>query len=133
MTDNTVPVIGRLAVIKQGSVTIGSTTDMSCDITADLIKEYTMSGQTPALLAQGNQTFKVACSKLFIDGVYASLILAGTPVTVIIYPTGTTPTGHTIYTIGNVVFSKYTFKATQKGAVLEDVAGEGNTFTVGTA
>jgi hypothetical protein len=129
---NTQPVIGRLAVITMGGVTIGNINGITLSADNPLIKEYVMQSQDPAILAPGNHTFKFTCSKLFIDSTYATQVLGGTAVTIIVYPAGTTSTGNPKYTLGNAVFDKWDIKADQKGIVGENVSGEGATFTVGT-
>lgn len=129
---NTVPVIGRLAVITLGGVTIGMATGVTSNINSDLIKDYVIGSQLPAILAQGNQSFKVSCSKLLIDGTYGNQVLGGTKVTIIIYPAGSTSAGNIKITITNVVFNTWNMKYDQKGVVGEDIAGEGDSMTIGT-
>lgn len=129
---NTYPMIGRLAVITMGGVAIGSAKDVSCSIDAEIIKDYVQGNVTPAILEAGNQGFKFSCGKLFIDGTYATQVLGGSKVTIIVYPSGTTVTGNTKFTLGLAVFNKWALKADQKGVVGEDVSGEAATFTVGT-
>ena len=129
---NTLPMIGRLAVITMGGTAIGSANNMSCSIDSSIIKDYVNGSQVPAILAAGNQSFKFSCGKLFIDGTYATQVLSGTPVTIIVYPSGTTVTGNTKFTLGGAVFDKWALKSDQKGIIGEDVSGEAATFTVGT-
>jgi hypothetical protein len=129
---NSLPIIGRLAVITMGGTAIGYAQNITCDISSDILKEYQMGSQLPAVVAPGNQTFKFTCGKLFIDSTYATAVLAGTAVTIIVYPAGTTSTGNPKFTLGGAVFDKWSLKADQKGIVGEDVSGEAATFTVGT-
>jgi hypothetical protein len=125
------PLVGRLAVIEIGGTPIGFATGITSDITADLIKEFKMGSNKAAILAQGNQSFKVGCDMMYIDNTYASMVYAGTPVTLIIAPAGTT-TGNPKITIPNVVFSAFNFKADQKGIITGKVTGEGTDWQAGT-
>jgi hypothetical protein len=129
---NTLPMIGRLAVITMGGATIGNAQNVSCSIDAPAVKDYVQGSQLPAILESGNQSFKFSCGKLFIDGTYATQVLGGTKVSIIVYPSGTTVTGNAKFTLGNAVFDKWALKADQKGIVGEDVGGEAAIFTVGT-
>ena len=131
---NTLPILGRLAVVTFAGVAtgIGMATDVSCGITADIEKAYVMNSQAPVMVQQGNQSYPVSFSRLFIDSTYAADVLAGTPIDVVVYPKGTTLTGSPKITLGQVVFGKWQLKATDKGYIGEDVGGEAATFAVST-
>jgi hypothetical protein len=125
------PVIGRNAVIQMSGTTIGYATGVTSDVNVDKIEDFALLSDKAAILAAGNKHFKVACDKLWIDSTYVNQVIGGTAVDVIIGPAGTT-TGKIKWTIKNVVFLVWSFKADQKGIVSEKVSGEGNDFQVST-
>ena len=125
------PVLGRNAVIEMGGTVIGYATGFSLDISVDKIEEFALNSQNQAILAPGNQHFKISCDRLWIDSTYTTQILAGTPVSFIIAPAGTSG-GNVKLTISNVILLTDGITVTQKGVVGEKVTGEGNGLTVGT-
>jgi hypothetical protein len=129
---NTNPIIGRLAVVTMGGVTIGYAQGVTTDINADLIKEYQLGSDKAAILASGNKSFKLSVDMMYIDNTYASQVLAGTAVDFVIYPGGTTNTGYPKITIKNVILNAFSFKADQKGIMTGKVTGEGNDWQAGT-
>jgi hypothetical protein len=132
---NVNPIVGRLAVIQMNSagtaVTIGFATGMTTDISAELIKEYALGSDHPAILASGNKSFKVSCDMMYIDNTYASQVYGGAAVTMIIAPAGTTTTGYPKITLPNVILNAFSFKADTKGIVTGKVTGEGTDWQAG--
>lgn len=133
----TSPLIGRNAVIQVNSsgtaTTIGFVQNVTAELDQDLIKEYCLGQQNPAILAAGLQSYKVTASKMFIDSSYLNLVSAGTACILILAPAGTvTGQGNPKITLTGVIFSSWKLKWDQKGIVLEDVAGEGQDVMVGT-
>jgi hypothetical protein len=126
-----IPIVGRVAVIQMGGVTIGFAQGITTDITADLIKEFTFGSDKAAILASGNKHFKVGADMMYIDNTYASQVLSGTAVDFVIAPAGTS-VGNPKITVKNVVLTAFNFKADQKGIVTGKVAGEGNDWQAGT-
>jgi len=129
---NTNPLIGRLAVIQMGGVTIGFATGITTDITVDKIEEFAMQSDKAAILASGNKHFKISCDMMYIDNTYASAVLAGTPLDFIIAPGGTTTTGYPKITVKNVILDAFSFKADQKGIVTAKITGSGNDWQAST-
>jgi hypothetical protein len=133
----TTPLIGRNAVIQVNSsgtaTTIGYARDVSAGLDQDLIKEYCLGQQNPAILAAGLQSYPISCGKMFIDASYLNLVSAGTGCIMILAPAGTvTGQGNPKITFNNVIFKSWKLKWDQKGIVLEDIAGEGQGIQVGT-
>jgi hypothetical protein len=125
------PLIGRNAVIEMGGVAIGYATGFSADITVDKIEEFQLGSPNQAILAAGNQHFKISCDRLWIDATYVTQILAGTAVAFILAPAGTV-TGNPKITISNVILLTQNMTVTQKGVVGEKITGEGNSYVTGT-
>lgn len=126
-----IPIVGRVAVIQMGATVIGFAMGITTNITASLIKEYQLGSDKPAILASGNKDFKVSVEMMYIDNTYASQVLSGTPIDFVIAPAGTS-TGNPKITVKNVVLNAFDFKADQKGIVTGKVSGEGNDWQPGT-
>jgi hypothetical protein len=128
------PVLSRNAVVQVATVAIGFLTDFTMDIKAEAIKEYVCQpAATPAVLLSGNQTNTFKASALFVPSTYATLladVLAGTLVTIIWGPQGTT-TGNPKITLTNVVLTAYSVKNGQKGTIANDISGEAQTVASG--
>ena len=125
------PLIGRNAVVLMGTTEIGYCTGVRVDINVDLIKEYKMGSDKPAILDDGNKSFRVRVEKMFIDSTYATNVLNGTSVTIEVRPAGT-GTGKPKITISNVVFTRWEMTANQDGVIMESVEGEGSDLAFGT-
>lgn len=132
MTGST-PIVGRNAVIEYGATptVIGFAQGCSLDISQDLIKEFALGSNKAAILAGGNQHFKISVDKMWIDTTYAALVYAGAPVNFIFAPAGTA-TGKTKITVPNVVLTAHNTKIDQKGVVSEKVSGEGTDYQIST-
>ena len=128
---NTLPIIGRLAIIQMGGTTIGYATGITTDITVDKIQEYQLGSDKPAILASGNKHFKIGADMMYIDNTYASAVLAGTATDFIIAPAGTT-SGNPKITVKNVILDAFQFKADQKGIVSAKITGEGTDWQAST-
>ena len=72
------PLLGRNARLYKDGVVIGYGKNISVKASAELIKEYSMDALTPAIVAPGKQSFKWSAEKLYIDGSFMTLLLAGT-------------------------------------------------------
>jgi len=125
------PIVGRNAVVLKGATEIGFCTGVKVGIDVDLIKEYKMGSDKPALLDSGNKSFTVSIDKMFIDSTYATDVLNGTKVTIEVRPAGT-GTGKPKITLSNVVLTSWEMTAEQDGVVMESVEGEGDGITFGT-
>jgi hypothetical protein len=131
---NTTPIVGRNAVIEYSAgtaVVIGYAQSCNVDIAQDLIKEFKLGSNQAAILAGGNQSYKVTAARMYIDETYASLVLAGAPVDFIFAPAGT-KSGNPKVTVKNVILTAHSTKVDQKGIVSESISGEGNNYLVGT-
>lgn len=112
-----------------GGTLCGSAKGVTIGISADLIKDYCFgSGQDPNVLAQGNRSYPVSIDTLYIDETWAEKVLAGTPITLEVYDTGS-PTGKK-YTLNNVVLNNWEAIFPQDGVVGEGFSGEGKTITL---
>ena len=123
--------LGKDAVIQIDSTDVGYAQGVSVSIDVDLIKEYKIGSNTPAVLEAGNQTFKVSVDKMWIDSAYADKVLNGTKVSMVVRPEGT-GSGKTEITISNVVLNSWKLSIDQDGVVMESVEGEGDSLTLGT-
>jgi len=127
----TTPVLGKDAVIQVDSEDVGYAKGVTVGIDVDLIKEYKIGSNTPAVLEPGNQSFSVSIDKMWIDKTYADKVLGGTKVSVVVRPEGT-GSGKTEITINNVVLNSWELSIDQDGVVMESVEGEGDSLTFGT-
>jgi hypothetical protein len=124
------PYIGRNAVIQMAGNTIGYAQNVTASLSQDIIKEYCLGSPSPAILAAGLQTYKVSCSKMYMDNTYITQVSGGTAVSFILAPAGTS-TGSPKITLLNVVLSTWNLKWDQKGVVIEDFNGEGQGIATG--
>jgi hypothetical protein len=129
------PFIGRNAVVQVNSggtaTTVAYAQNVNTSLDQDLIKEYILGQQNPAILAAGLQSYKISCGKLFADFSFMTLVSAGTASSWILGPAGST-TGSPKVTLTGVILKTWTMKWDQKGVVLEDVNGEGQSIQTGT-
>jgi len=125
------PVIGRNAVVKKGTSEIGYATGVRVSIDVDLIKEFKIGSDKPAVLESGNKSFRVTVDKMYIDNTYATDVLNGTKVSIEIQPAGA-GTGKPKITLSNVVFTSWELTIDQDGVVMESVEGEGDSLTLAT-
>ena len=129
------PLIGRNAVVQYVSggtaTTIGYAQGVTADITADLIKEFQLNSDKPALLAAGNKHFKVAVDKMYVTTFFAGVLYGNQIVDFVLGPAGTS-VGLTKITIKNVVLTAHNIKVDQKGIVGEKLSGEGNDYVIST-
>jgi hypothetical protein len=125
------PLIGRNAVVMKNTTEIGYCTGVRVGIDVDLVKEFKMGSDKPAILESGNKSFTVSIDKMFIDSTYATDVLNGTKVTIEVRPAGT-GTGKPKITLSNVVLTGWEMTADQDGVIMESVEGEGDNITFGT-
>ncbi|MGA3192663.1 MAG: hypothetical protein ABSD73_09165 [Candidatus Bathyarchaeia archaeon] len=129
------PLIGRNAVVQYVSggtaTTIGYAQGVTEDVTADLIKEFQLNSDHPALLAAGNKSFKIAVDRMYIDTFFAQVMYGNQVVDFVIGPAGTS-VGLPKITIKNVVLIAHNIKVDQKGIVGQKITGEGNDRIVST-
>ena len=125
------PVIGRNAVVLKGTTEIGYATGVRSSIDVDLIKEYKIGSDKPAILESGNKSFKITIDKMYIDNAYAQDVLNGAKVNIEVRPRGS-GTGLPKIVYNNVVFTSWDLTIDQDGVVMESVEGEGDGVTLGT-
>lgn len=125
--------IGRTAVVLYGATPteIGYAQGCTVEVGSDLIKEYKLGSDKPAILDDGNKSYRVTVDKMYIDKTYAELLTAGSPVDLEIRPAGT-GVGKEKIVIDDVVFSRWRMTARQAGVILEGLEGEGINITIGT-
>jgi hypothetical protein len=129
---NTTPVIGRNGSITVSGTEVGYVKGVTLDIDADIIKEYKFTSDLPAVLESGNKSFKFKFEKMFIDTTYATLVLNGTKMTILLGPANCTPTGQPKYTLSNAVIFHHGWREEQAGIVIEEGSGEAASLTIGT-
>jgi hypothetical protein len=125
------PVFGRQAKIKKGNVEVGYATGVRISIDVDLIKEYAIGSDSPAVVAAGPKTFTVDIDKMYIDNTYASDVLNGAEVDIEVAPKGI-DAGNPKITIADVIFTSWELTIEAEGVIMESVKGEGKTLTLGT-
>jgi len=72
------PVLGRNARLYKDGTVIGYGKNISVKASAELIKDYSMDSLTPAVVGAGKQTFSWSAERLYINGAWMTLLLAGT-------------------------------------------------------
>jgi len=123
------PVLGRNARLYKDGVVIGYGKNISVKGSAELIKEYSMDSLTPAIVAPGKQTFSWSAERLYVDGSWMTLLLAGTEFDIVFQPAGSYQS--TPYeTWSDCVVLNVERTAGETGGVLEKVDGEATSVTV---
>jgi len=117
------PGLGKDAVIQVDGSDVGYAKGVTYRLTAEIVKDYKIGDDSPAILESGNKTYTVGIEKMFIDNTYADDVLNGTKVSIVIRPLGT-GSGKPEITLSNVVLNSYELTITQDGVVLESVEGE---------
>ena len=125
------PVLGKDAVIQIDGEDVGYAKGVTIGIDVDLIKDYVIGSDTPAVLEAGNKSFSVSIEKMFIDNTYAQDVLNGAKVNIVVRPAGT-GSGLPEITISNVVLNSWELSIEQDGVVMESVSGEGDSISFGT-
>lgn len=125
------PLIGRNAVIQKNGTDIGYATGVKVSIDVDLVKEYKIGSDKPAVLESGNKSFSVSIDKMYIDNAHAQDVLNGSKVSIVVLPAGS-GTGKPKITLNNVVFTSWELTIDQDGVVMESVEGEGTEITFAT-
>lgn len=125
------PLLGRSAVIKIDETEVGYAKGVTIGIDVDLIKDYKIGSDKPAVIESGNKSFSVSIEKMYIDKTYAEDVLNGTKVSVVVQPAGT-GAGNEEITISNVVLNSWEMTIEQDGVILESVSGEGDSVTFST-
>ncbi len=125
------PIVGRNGVVKKAGTAIGYAKGVSVSIGVELIKEYAMNSNKPALLEDGNQSYKVTIESMYVDNTYAQVVLTGDPVDIELDPAGAA-TGKPKITVKNVVFSSWKLDQKQTGVVMQSMEGEGDDLQPGT-
>lgn len=122
------PIVGRNAVVKVDGVDVGYATGVTLSISADLIKEYSIGDDKPAVLESGNKTVEVSIEAMYLDKSYAEKVYNGTPVTIVIQPAGA-GSGLEEVTVGDVVLTSFEMTIEQDGVIMESISGEGKSIT----
>jgi heptaprenylglyceryl phosphate synthase len=126
---NTTPVLGRNGSINIDGVEVGYVKGVTFSVDADVIKDYKFNSAVPAVLESGNQSYRFTFEKMYIDNTYATLVLNGTKVTIILGPANSTPVGQPNITLANAIIFHHGWRAEQEGIVIEDGSGEAATCT----
>ena len=123
------PLLGRNARLYKDGVVIGYGKNISVKGSAELIKEYSMDSLTPAIVAPGKQTFTWSAERLYVNGSWMTLLLAGTEFDIVFAPTGSN-TEVPYETWNDCVVLNVERTAGETGGVLEKVDGEATSVTV---
>jgi virulence-associated protein VapD len=129
---NTSPGLGRNGSITINGAEAGYITNVTFDMDAAILKDYKFTSDIPAVLESGNKTFKFAFDRMYIDTTYASLVLAGTKMTILLGPMNSTPSGQPKYTLSNAIIFHHSFRDQQGGIVMENGTGEAASVVVAT-
>ncbi len=88
-----------------------------------------MDSLTPAIVAPGKQGFTWSAEKLYVNGSWMTLLLAGTEFNLVFAPTGSN-TQAPYETWSNCVVLSVERTAGETGGILEKVDGEAKSVTV---
>jgi len=88
-----------------------------------------MDALTPCIIAPGKQSFGWSADKLYINGAWMTLLLAGTPFDIVFQPAGSYETAPYEEWLDCVVLNVER-TAGETGGVLEKVDGEATSVTV---
>jgi len=124
-----VPVLGRNARLYKDGTVIGYGKNISVKASAELIKEYSMDALAPCIVAPGKQSFGWSADKLYIDGAWMTLLLAGTEFDIVFQPSGSYMTAPS-ETWSDCVVLNVERTAGETGGVLEKVDGEATSVSV---
>ena len=124
-----VPVLGRNARLYKDGVVIGYGKNVRVKAAAELIKEYSMDALTPYIVAPGKQSFNWEADKLYINGAWMTLLLAGTEFDLVFQPAGTY-TSVPYESWDDCIVLNVERTAGETGGVLEKVSGEATSVTV---
>jgi len=125
------PIVGYNAVVQKDGSDIGYATGVTVGIDVDLIKEYALGSTTPQVLEAGNRSFTVSIDMMFIDDTYATDVLNGTAVSLVIRPAGT-GSGLPEITLENVIFNSWELSIDQDGVIMESISGEAKSISFST-
>jgi hypothetical protein len=121
--------LGRNARLYKDGTVIGYGKNISVKASAELIKEYSMDSLEPAIIGAGKQSFHWTCERLYTDGAWMTLLLAGTQFDLIFAPTGSSDTEpYEEWSDCTVLSCERT--AGEGGGILEKVEGEATSVTV---
>lgn len=124
------PPVGDAVILVDGTA-VGYATGARISIDIDLVKEYQLGSQEPAVLEAGNRSYRISFDKMYVDETYANMVLGGSPVTVEIHPKGTN-VGLPKITVSNVILTSWELTVSQEGVLAESVEGEGKSIAFGT-
>ena len=123
------PVLGRNARLYKDGTVIGYGKNIRVKGSAELIKEYSMDALTPCIVAPGKQSFTWSAEKLYINGSWMTLLLAGTEFDIVFQPAGSYQTAP-YETWTDCVVLNVERTAGETGGLLEKVDGEAESVTV---
>jgi hypothetical protein len=123
------PLIGRNARLVKDGQPIGYCKNISVKATQEMIKDYSMDSNDPAVSGPGKRTFTWSAERLFTDKTYLQLLLDGTQFDLVFAPDGS-PLNASLYeTWNDCTVLSCERKAGETGAVLENVSGESQSVT----
>ena len=127
------PIVGRSGKVLKDDVPIGYARGVTTNLSAEVVKDYSVDDVAPAVLESGNQTYTVSIEKLFVDSEFAQLLLDGTKFDIEVGPKGTTPPGGVKITLNDVVMTSWKIETPKMtGAVIENIEAEAASVTIGT-
>lgn len=109
-------------------LSFGMAKNCSASLSADLIKEYVIGSDTPAVLESGNKTVSVSFDLIYMDEKYGSKVLDGDVFDVVIAPDGW-GTGKPLITLQNVKLNSWDYEMAQDGVIVESVSGEASNIS----
>ncbi|MCD6443645.1 hypothetical protein J7L70_01420 [Candidatus Bathyarchaeota archaeon] len=125
------PVLSRDASVELDGSTVGYCRGVRVGIDVELVKEYRLGSDKPAVLEAGNKSFTVDIDYMWLDSSVADKVLSGTKVAITVYPEGNA-SGKPKITLSNVVLTGWEFRVEQDGVILETVSGEAEDIEFGT-
>lgn len=132
---NTLPQIGRIALLQVNSTTVGYLKGVTTKPTAKVVKEYASAntgGDLAAVMYSGNKEFKIDADIMYVDETYVTLFLSNSnSITIVFGPVGTS-VGNPKETYNNCVMASAEIDHKQDGIVGHKLNFEAQSLTVGT-
>ena len=121
--------LGRNARLYKDGTVIGFIKNVSVKAQAEMIKDYSIDANTPAVSGPGKQSFTWSAERLYTSGAYMTLLLGGTQFDLIFAPTGSSNTApYETWNNCTILNVERTFAET--AGLIEKISGEAESVTV---
>ena len=127
-----IPLLGRNARLYYDGNPIGYCKNISVKATSELIKDYSMDSNDPAVVGAGKQSFAWSAERLFTDSNWAELLVSGEQFDLVFNPDGTPQNAALAETWNNCTLLSCERTGGETGGLLEKISGEAESVTLPT-